>query len=146
TPAFVSSCSPTGACGRCGTPFRARPSACWRTGTTASPSRASISRLRAQEKGETTMCSRTCCRSLALALLFLTALASAGCGPGRYPVSGRVTYPDGSPVEAGTVIGEATVNGKLVGVQGTIAKDGHFRWGTEKPGDGAFPGNYRIVV
>src|SRR5262245_51767809 len=44
-----------------------------------------------------------------LAPLFLMALAS-GCGSGRYPVTGRVTYEDGSPVEAGTVVAEATVN------------------------------------
>src|SRR5262249_54224570 len=77
--------------------------------------------------------------------LFLTALAS-GCGSGRYPVAGRATYEDGSPVEGGTVIGEATVNGKLVGVQGNIEKGGTFRWGADRPGDGALPGNYRVIV
>jgi hypothetical protein len=77
--------------------------------------------------------------------LFLAALAS-GCGSGRYPVIGRVTYEDGSPVEAGTVIGEAKVHGKAVGVQGNIEQDGGFRWGTARPGDGALPGNYRVIV
>jgi hypothetical protein len=57
-----------------------------------------------------------------------------------------VTYEDGSPVEAGTVIGEATVDGKPVGVQGNIERDGAFRWGTDRPGDGALPGKYRVVV
>jgi hypothetical protein len=78
--------------------------------------------------------------------LLLLALVS-GCGSGRYPVAGRVTYEeDGAPVEAGTVIGEATVEGKPVGVQGNIAKDGTFRWGGERAGDGALPGNYRVLV
>jgi hypothetical protein len=77
--------------------------------------------------------------------LFLIACAS-GCGSGRYTVTGRVTYEDGSPVEAGTVIGEATVNGKLVGVQGNIASDGTFSLGSDRPGDGAPPGNYRVLV
>jgi hypothetical protein len=76
--------------------------------------------------------------------LFLLALA--GCGSGRYPVIGRVTYEDGSPVEAGTVIGETTVDGKPLSVQGNIEKDGTFRWGTEKAGDGAPPGTYRVIV
>jgi hypothetical protein len=57
-----------------------------------------------------------------------------------------VTYEDGTPVEAGTVIGEATVDGKPVGVQGNIEKDGSFSWGTASPGDGALPGTYKVVV
>jgi len=79
------------------------------------------------------------------ALLFLL-LAVSGCGSGRYPVTGRVSYEDGSPVEGGTVIGEATVNDKVVGVQGNIEKDGTFSWGADKPGQGALPGMYRVLV
>lgn len=74
------------------------------------------------------------------------ALLAAGCASGRYPVAGRVTYEDGTPVEAGTVIGEATVDGKAVGVQGNIEKDGSFTWGSDKPGDGAPPGTYKVLV
>jgi hypothetical protein len=76
----------------------------------------------------------------AFLLLFIV-----GCG-GRYPVKGRVVYEDGEPVPAGTVIGEATVNGKPVGVQGNINPDGTFEWGTDKAGDGAVPGHYRILI
>jgi hypothetical protein len=61
-------------------------------------------------------------------------------------VSGRVTYDDGSPVEAGSVIGEATVNGKVVAVQGTIKSDGTFSWGGDREGDGAIPGLYKVIV
>jgi hypothetical protein len=57
-----------------------------------------------------------------------------------------VTYEDGTPVEEGTVIAEATVDGKAVGVQGNIARDGTFSWGGETAGDGALPGNYRVLV
>jgi hypothetical protein len=58
-----------------------------------------------------------------------------------------VTYEeDGAPVEGGTVIGEATVEGKPVGVQGNITPDGTFSWGGERAGDGALPGNYRVLV
>jgi hypothetical protein len=38
------------------------------------------------------------------------------------------------------------VNGKPVGVQGNIEKDGSFRWGGERAGDGALPGSYRVLV
>jgi hypothetical protein len=81
----------------------------------------------------------------ALAPVLLLVLAT-GCGSGRYPVSGRVTYEDGTPVPGGTVIGEATIDGKTVGVQGNIEKDGTFRWGTDRAGDGALPGLYRVAV
>jgi hypothetical protein len=79
-------------------------------------------------------------------LVPLLVLFAAGCGSGRYPVAGRVTYEDGTPLEEGTVIGEATVDGKPVGVQGNIGNDGSFSWGTDKPGDGALPGNYKVIV
>lgn len=72
--------------------------------------------------------------------------ALPGCGSGRSTVAGRVTYEDGTPVEAGSVIGEATVGGKLVAVQGTIKKDGTFSWGGEREGDGALPGKYKVIV
>jgi hypothetical protein len=80
----------------------------------------------------------------ALAVLLLSTVAP-GCG-GRQQVTGRVTYEDGTPVPEGTVIGEAEVDGKPVGVQGNIEKDGTFRLGGAKPGDGALPGHYRVLV
>src|SRR5689334_19969321 len=80
-----------------------------------------------------------CCLLLALVSL-------AGCGSGRYRVSGKVTLADGSPLTEGNVVGEAKIDGKLVGVQGSVQKDGSFEWGTNQPGDGALPGNYRVIV
>ena len=79
-------------------------------------------------------------------LLVLLLMASSGCGSGRYPVSGSVTYGDGSPLDEGIVAGEAEIAGKMVAVQGSVQKDGSFVWGTERAGDGAFPGNYRVIV
>jgi hypothetical protein len=83
-------------------------------------------------------------------LATLTALALlvgvAGCGSGRYPVTGRVLYQDGSPVTEGVVIGEAAEGDRKVMAQGAVQPDGSFRWGTGRPGDGAWPGKYRVVV
>lgn len=49
-------------------------------------------------------------------------------------------------MDSGIVIGEATVDGKLVMVQGDIEKDGSFSWGGSKAGDGALPGSYKVLV
>jgi hypothetical protein len=80
----------------------------------------------------------------------LTALALlagvTGCANGLYPVAGQVVYDDGSPVTEGLVVGEATVDGKPVMAQGDVQSDGKFRWGTHRPGDGARPGKYRVMV
>jgi hypothetical protein len=84
-------------------------------------------------------------RRLAPVALALAAVALAGCG-NRHPVSGRVTYEDGAPVPASTVIAEATVNGKAVGVQGNIRPDGTYSWGGDVAGDGALPGEYKVLV
>ncbi len=83
-------------------------------------------------------------RTARLALALFTALA-AGCS-GRATVTGRVTYPDGSPVESGNVVAEGTVEGKLVQVQGAINPDGSFRLGGDRPGDGVLPGHYKVAV
>ena len=80
-----------------------------------------------------------------VALLVGFALSS-GCGTGRYPVNGLVHYSDGAPVESGTVIAEASIDGKLVGVQANIEKDGSFHLGGITAEDGALPGNYRVAV
>jgi hypothetical protein len=69
----------------------------------------------------------------------------AGCSSGRNTVAGTVTYDDGTPVESGIVIGDATVDGKPVSVQGTI-RHGAFSWGGAKEGDGALPGQYKVIV
>ncbi len=72
--------------------------------------------------------------------------STIGCNSGRYPVTGKVLYPDGTPVPSGTVIGEATVDGKLVAVQGNIESNGSFTLGGAQPNEGALPGSYRIAI
>ena len=80
-------------------------------------------------------------------LAVLTALAgAAGCGGGRASVSGRVTYEDGSPLTAGNVIGQTGEGAASTTVQGSVKSDGTFSWGTDRPGDGAKPGKYRVAV
>ena len=85
-------------------------------------------------------------RTLLGVVVVALVVALPGCGSGRATVTGTVRYDDGTPVEAGSVIGEATADGKLVAVQGTIKKDGSFSWGGDREGDGALPGKYKVIV
>src|SRR5262245_38333912 len=84
-------------------------------------------------------------RLTALAVLAVV-VGTAGCGSGRCKVTGRVTYPDGSPLTEGNVIGQMGEGLTSVTVQGTVRSDGTFSWGTDRAGDGAKPGKYRVAV
>ena len=69
-----------------------------------------------------------------------------GCGRDFYPVHGKVTFADGTPLPGGLVVCELKVGDKAFMARGEIQRDGTFRLGTEKPGDGARPGKYRVLV
>ena len=76
------------------------------------------------------------------------ALVVAGCsGSGPYPVSGRVEFDDGQPATdmAGCTL---TFTSSAIGKSsiGEIQPDATFRLTTLKPGDGAFPGKYKVTV
>lgn len=85
-------------------------------------------------------------RRLAAVAVLAALVGTAGCGSGRYTVTGRVTYPDGSPLTEGNVIGQMGEGANSVTVQGNVKPDGSFSWGTEREGDGALPGKYRVAV
>src|SRR5262245_10341448 len=84
-------------------------------------------------------------RNFCFAVFPMTLVLVAGCSSGRCVVAGTVTYEDGTPVETGSVIGESTVDGKLVAVQANI-RNGAFSWGGKAEGDGALPGVYKVIV
>ncbi|MFO0808960.1 MAG: hypothetical protein U0746_10080 [Gemmataceae bacterium] len=84
-------------------------------------------------------------------LALLLVLGCGGTGPRMVPVEGAVAFTDGSSVEVlkgYNVEFERVdrIDGKLVSSVGTLAADGSFRLTTTKPGDGAFEGNYRVVI
>ena len=74
---------------------------------------------------------------------------AAGCGPadglsGIVPVRGKVTL-DGEPLASGEIRYMPTApEGRQA--RGSIESGGRFELSTLRPGDGALPGEYRIVV
>src|SRR5262249_18383635 len=80
----------------------------------------------------------------AAAVVWLVAFAAGGCGNQTcFPVSGTVTYKDGTPVTAGLVIFEP-VNQKI-SARGEIKPDGSFQLGTHGDSDGAMEGEYKVL-
>ncbi len=93
-------------------------------------------------------------RQKRLMLSAVALLAAAGCGaqqPGTYPVRGKVTYPDGTPVTAGMVEFEPSQKGGVplserYNARGRIHEDGSYSLTTFREGDGAVPGRHRVIV
>src|SRR5438552_15762597 len=79
----------------------------------------------------------------ALALLLVTC---AGCGKGQYPVRGKVTLDDGTPVKNAIVVFESVGAEKPVMARGDTQDDGSYQLSTTRPGDGLVPGTYRVLI
>ncbi|MCI0462749.1 MAG: hypothetical protein L0Z62_37860 [Gemmataceae bacterium] len=80
-------------------------------------------------------------------LLGLALIALAGCGTRTHPVEGKVLWQDGSPateLAGGVVVFESKDSPSSA--RGELQADGSFRLTTHKPGDGAFPGRYRVLI
>jgi hypothetical protein len=74
----------------------------------------------------------------------LLAVMATGCGQTN-TVKGRVLL-DGQPVAGATVTFVPDADGQGRPAFGTTDSDGYFQLMTYRPGDGALPGAYRIVV
>ena len=81
------------------------------------------------------------------AVAVVLALVGAGCGGGdeKTPVSGVVKL-DGQPVEGAMVTFVPAGAGKGQIASGMTDKEGVFRLTTTTPGDGAFPGDYKVTI
>jgi hypothetical protein len=84
----------------------------------------------------------------AIVVVLAVALPSGmvGCGASMYPVRGKVTYPDGTPLAEGMVVFESQGQEKLITARGDIQADGRYELSTRKPGDGILAGKYRVLV
>lgn len=94
------------------------------------------------------MASRTFACRVAAALAGMGAVLILGCGDTtglgkRYAVSGKVTY-QGKPLEKGRINFIPTqADGRAAG--GEI-ENGDYSLTTAEPGDGAFPGTYKVTI
>jgi len=72
-------------------------------------------------------------------LLVLILTLSMGCGK-NCAVSGRVTFPDGTPLTVGTVVFET----ETFYATGPIDSNGNYKMGSSKFGDGVPRGTYKV--
>ncbi|MBP3953701.1 hypothetical protein J8F10_00095 [Gemmata sp. G18] len=83
--------------------------------------------------------------------LFAVCAALTGCGqkgPVLYPVTGKVTAPDGKSLEHATVVFHPVdaTDPNAVKPRGKVGADGSFTLTSYTTGDGAAPGEYRVTV
>ena len=87
-----------------------------------------------------------CFKSWRVLIVALLLLGAVGCGPRLYSVRGKVTFPDGKPLTAGTVVFESQDEQNRIVARGEVQADGSYELSTYKPGDGALAGKYRVLV
>ena len=87
---------------------------------------------------------RECRRGRRWSLLALLPLLLGGCGKSTVTVEGVVTL-DGKPVPGATVL-FTPEEGNDRAASALTDEDGNFRLSTYSEGDGALPGQYRVVV
>ena len=79
------------------------------------------------------------------ACLLLTALMGCGAGhPPVYPVEGRITRNDDTPLRGGVIVLES-VSPPETNARGSIGDDGAYRITTFEENDGALAGKHRVM-
>lgn len=76
-------------------------------------------------------------------------LICTGCSDGsprRYPVQGKVVFPDGEVLKQGTVEFQSLGREPPVTATGSIQPDGRFEMETMSQNDGAIIGRHRVIV
>jgi|SRR5579884_110069 len=98
------------------------------------------------------MCGDRCrrCRGAWLALAGLALVVAAGCGSGNkpYPVRGRLVYDDNDQPVKELANYDVTFTSEALGksARGTIRQDGSFELGSLSEKDGAYPGEYVVIL
>ena len=86
--------------------------------------------------------------SLFCCLILFGAASLAGCSGQvpTYKAGGKVTLPDGTPMNSGHVEFRPVDSEHLVSARGTIQADGTFELSTFETGDGAIEGEHQVLV
>ena len=82
--------------------------------------------------------------AIGLGLMGLTG-CSGSTGPATIKISGKVTY-QGQPVSTGTISFQPVSDSKLRPATGQFKDDGSYAVSSFKAGDGAMPGEYKVVI
>jgi len=69
-------------------------------------------------------------------------MSVGGCGNGNYPLQGKITYEDGTPITAGMVNFDSGTSLS----RGKIRPDGSYVVGTLKDSDGIPKGSYKVYI
>jgi hypothetical protein len=86
-------------------------------------------------------------RGAIMVVVLLVAALLTGCGSGTYPVEGQIVWKDGSPakeLKGSFVLFELPE--QKTSARGMIDADGSFRLTTNKPNDGALPGEHTVLI
>src|SRR5262249_53791670 len=86
-------------------------------------------------------------RCTGAAVVLLLCALEAGCGSGIYPVQGKVVWKDGKvakELEGSHVVFDNTE--KKVSARGVVQADGTFQLTMIKTNDGAYPGDYKVMI
>ena len=76
----------------------------------------------------------------------LVSLVGCGSGARTYPAGGRVTFPDGSPLDGGAVEFRSLDTDPSVSARGMINADGTFSLTTYESDDGAVEGKHQALI
>ena len=80
-------------------------------------------------------------RSILNLVIVAVTCCAVGCSE-NVKVSGKVTFPDGSPL----TVGKVTFETPTFSVSGMLKSDGTYALGTLSEGDGIPPGQYKVFV
>lgn len=79
--------------------------------------------------------------TLCLGIMLLVLVVMSGCS-GKCKVSGKVTYPDGTPLKVGIIIFEDGVSQ----ARGNIDENGNYKVSSVGKNDGIKPGTYNVYI
>jgi hypothetical protein len=79
-------------------------------------------------------------------ILGILLVALSGCGSNKYPVTGKVTFKDGTPLPGGLIVFSPVDRTNHTGARAYIESDGTFTLSTDSEGDGSLLGKFKVMI